>query len=208
MMSARKERLTMVGPDRIEWRRGFPSRAWGRLGWYVTGGSTVIVVVFVLFGSEPEKLDTGRTNPLALAPTGVTILVAVIAMPFVLALLRRPVVAADHYALTVRPGILRTLLLPWAHIAEVAAYRARDEPFLLIRCGNRRDHLGDVPRWWDKAVLRAALRSSRRPAGSGSGAAAYHLAVRMDEFVGPPNALLASLAPFAPNHVIVTDALD
>jgi hypothetical protein len=198
----------MVGPDRIEWRRGFPSRAWGRLGWFVTGGSTAIVIVFVLFGSEPEQLDTGRTNLLALVPTGVTILVAVIAMPFVLALFRRPLVAADHYALTVRPGILRTLLLPWARIAEVAAYGARDEPFLLVRCGNRHEHVGDVPRWWDKAVLRAALRSSRRPARSGSGVGAYHVAVRMDEFVGPPETLLVSLAPFAPNHVIVTYALD
>ncbi|MBX6722698.1 MAG: hypothetical protein IRY92_05630, partial [Dactylosporangium sp.] len=104
----------MVGPHRIEWRRKFPVRAWRRLGWYATSGAGVVLVGFVLFGAEPERLESGRPNPLAFIPTGLSVLFVLAATPFVLALFRRPVVAADHYALSVRPGILRTLLLPWA----------------------------------------------------------------------------------------------
>lgn len=192
----------MAGPDRIVWRRGFPSRAWGRLGWYVTLGATAVVIGYVLFGSESARLETGESNPLALIPTGLTIIVTIAATPFLLALFRRPVVAADHYALSIRPGFLRTLVLPWARIAEVAAYGARDEAFLLVRCANRRSRLGDRPRWWDRTVLRAAKRG-----GEGPTVGAYDLAVRMDEFVGDPGVRLASLAALAPRHVIVADDL-
>jgi hypothetical protein len=197
----------MAGPERIAWRRGFPSRAWGRLGWFVTLGTAIVVIGYVLFGAEPLRLESGRANPLALVPIGLAILLGLAATPFLLALFRRPAVAADHYALSIRPGILRTLLLPWARIVEIAAYGMRDEPFLLVRCGNRRDRLGDRPRWWDRFVLRAAIRSSRAHRGEGPAVAAYHVAVRMDEFVGDPAAQLAALAAFAPHHVFVADEL-
>lgn len=201
----------MAGPDRIAWRRGFPSRAWSRLGWYLTLSAVAIVIAYVLFGSEPQRLEPGRLNPLALVPVGLVVVVVLGGTPFVMALLRRPWVAADHYALTVRPGILRTLLLPWARVVEITAYGQRDEPFLLVRCGSRRDgrddRLGDRPGWWDRFVLRSAIRASRAHRGMGPAVSAYHMAVRMDEFVGDPAAQLAALATFAPQHVIVADEL-
>lgn len=196
----------MAGPERIALQRGFPSRAWGRLGWYVTAGVAATVVVFVLFGNEPRRLESGRINLLALAPAGAALLFVLVAIPFVLALFRRPVVAADHYALTVRPGILRTLMLPWARIVEIAAYGAKDEPFLLVRCGGRRSQLGDWPGWLDRAVLRAAARTGRAH-GTAAAVAAYDVAVRLDEFAGSPAAQISALAAFAPDHVIVANEL-
>ncbi|HET6214706.1 MAG TPA: hypothetical protein VFE14_17705, partial [Micromonosporaceae bacterium] len=156
-----------------------------------------MVIAYVLFGNEPAQLDSGRSNPLARMPAGVAALFVAVATPFVLALFRRPLVAADHYALSVRPGILRTLLLPWARIVEIAAYGVREEAFLLVRCRDGADRLGDLPRWWDRTVLRAAMRGERQPRGSGPVVAAYDVAVRMDEFVGDPAAQLAALAAYA-----------
>jgi len=199
--------LAVVGPHRIEWRRKFPVRAWRRLGWYATSGAGVVLVGFVLFGAEPERLESGRPNPLAFIPTGLSVLFVLAATPFVLALFRRPVVAADHYALSVRPGILRTLLLPWARIVEITAYGVPVESYLLVRCDGRAGQLGDRPRWWDRFVLRAAVRGRRRLGRSGRPVEQYDVAVRMDEFVGDPAAQLASLAAFAPHHVVVTDSL-
>jgi len=197
--------LAVVGPYRIEWRRRFPSRAWRRLGWYVVSGAGVTIAGFGLFGAEPERLESGRSNPLAFVPTGLSLLFALAATPFVLALLRRPLVTADHYALSVRPGMLRTLLLPWAGIAEITAYGVPDDAFLLVRCDRRARRLGDRPRWWDRSVLRAAVRSTRELRRPGRPIEEYDLAVRMNEFVGDPAAQLASLAAFAPRHVMVAD---
>lgn len=197
----------MTGPERVALQRGFPSRAWSRLGWYLTAGSVVVVVMFVLFGSEPRQLESGRTNMLAVAPIAMVILFAVASTPFVLALFRRPLIAADHYALTVRPGILRTLMVPWARIIEVAAYAVSGEPFLLVRCGRRRGGSGDWPRWWDRTVLRAAVRGGRAHSGLASSLSGYDVAVRLDEFAGSPAAHLATLAAFAPDHVMIADEL-
>ncbi|HET8659053.1 MAG TPA: hypothetical protein VFM55_08665 [Micromonosporaceae bacterium] len=194
----------MSGPARIEWRRAFPFRALGVLAWYVILGAVALVAAIVLFGSEPDTLSSGRLNPLSLAPAATGVLVAAIGVPVVLALLRRPVVSADHFALTVRPGFLRTLMLPWAHIAEVAVYAGRGETFLLVRCGKRRDdRLGDWPHWWDRSVLRSAARMSRMQRGRGPAVAGYHLAVRMGEFAGSPQAQVAALCSVAPEHVVV-----
>lgn len=197
----------MVGPDRIEWARRLPLRAWRRLGWYATVGATAIVIGYVLFGAEPERLESGRSNPLALVPTGLAVLFVLTATPYVLALVRRPIVAVDHYALVVRPGILRTLLLPWARIAEIAAYGPREDAFLLVRCDQRAGRFGDRPRWWDRFVLRSAVRASQVRRRRGPSPRRYDVAVRMSEFVGDPAAQLASLAAFAPHHVLVADDL-
>lgn len=198
----------MAGEDRIEWRRGFPSRALGVLGWYVVVGSITIVIAYVLFGAEPATLESGQRNTLAALPAAAAVLFGVILLPLLLALVRRPAVAADHYGLTVRPGILRTLLLPWAHVAEVAAYGRPDEPYLLVRCGAQHDdRLGDRPRWWDRAVLRSAIRASRAYRGTGPAVAAYDLAVRMGEFLGAPETQLASLTAVVPEHVLLTNEL-
>jgi hypothetical protein len=198
----------MAGPDRIEWRRGFPSRAFGLLGWYVGLGVIVIVIAYVLFGAEPKTLESGRVNPLAAVPSVMISTFGVLAVPLLLALVRRPAVAADHYGLTLRPGILRTLLLPWANVVEVAAYGVRDDPYLLVRFDGRSDdRLGDRPRWWDRSVLRAAVRASRTYRGTGPAVAAYDVAVRMGEFLGAPEMQLASLTAMVPDHVLVTNEL-
>lgn len=198
----------MAGPNRIERRRQFPSRAVRRLGWCATLGAIAILFAYVLFGAEPGRLESGRPNPLARVPTLVVVLFVLIAAPFVVALLRRPLVAADHYALSLRPGIGRTLLLPWARIVEIVAYGTPDEPFLLVRCHDRGNGVGDQPRWWDQAVLRAATRAHPSPRRGGATVRAYDVAVRMDEFADGPSARLAMLAAFAPRHVIVADDLD
>jgi hypothetical protein len=194
----------MAAADQLEWHRALPIRAIRRLGWFVTGGSATVVIAWVLFGTEPERLASGERNPLALVPMLSTVVVAGLLVLLALPLFRRPVVAADHYALTARPGVLRTLMLPWAGVAEIAAVPVRGDPVLLVRCAGRRDRLGDRPRWYDQGVLRSAMRAagSRRHA-----VAAFDLAVRMDEFHGSPPEQLAGLAVWAPCHVLVTDGL-
>lgn len=195
-------------PERIEWQRGFPTRALTVFGWYVAVGLCVVAIAWVLFGSEPRRVGSGEPNPLAYVPAGTALFIVALAMPLLLALLRRPLVSADHYALTVRPGAVRTLVLPWAHVAEIAGYALSGETFLLVRCDGRRNHLGDRPRWWDRGGLRSAVWAARRgqPRGGG-GLAAYDLGVRMDEFVGPARAKLLTLARYAPGHVLVIDKL-
>jgi hypothetical protein len=190
-------------PERIEWQRGFPTRALTVFGWYVGSGLAVVAVAWVLFGSEPRQIGSGEANPLADVPVGAALSVAVLAVPVLVAVLRRPLVSADHYALTVRPGAVRTLVLPWAHVAEIAGYVLGGESFLLVRCDGTRDHLGDRPRWWDRGGLWAARR--QRPGGAGL--AAYDLGVRMNDFIGPARAKLLALARYAPGHVLVIDKL-
>lgn len=189
----------MAAAQPLQWRRRFPSRAVRRLGWFTLVSAAIIAAMWVLFGAEPDRLASGERNPLTLLPIATTVLLAVAAMPLVLAVLRRPVVVADHYGLTVRPGCLRTLLLPWAEVAEVAAVTVRGEPLLVVRYGRpgRYNQVGgDQPRWLDQAVLR-----------SGGGAlTGYHLAVRMDEFAGDPSHHLAALAAVAPGQVRFTDS--
>ncbi len=111
--------------------------------------------------------------------------------------------AANHYALTVRPGVFRTMVLPWAQLAELCIREIDEEAILLIRCGPRGPRTADWPRWWDQAALRAARGGDTERA-----AAAYDLAVPMDEFEGKPEALLAELAQWAPGHVAVFDNID
>lgn len=187
----------MTGPQRIEWRRSFPSHALVVLGSYAAAAGLGVAAVWLLFGGEPRVLDTGEANPLAVIAPASVVVAALGALPFVLAVLRRPVVAANHYALHVRPTWLRTLVLPWARIAKVAAYRVDDELYLLVRCWETLDRLGDRPKWIDRSVLRAAERA----AADTERLAGFHLAVRMRDFTGAPTAQLASLAAFAPDHV-------
>ena len=62
---------------------------------------------------------------------------AVGAIPFVLAVVRRPRVGANHFALTVRPGWVRTLVLPWSRVAEVTTADIAGERYLLVRLPGR-----------------------------------------------------------------------
>lgn len=162
------------------------------------GALLVLAPAWLLFSGEPTRLESGALNPLALiVPSLVLVFAVLIGLPM-LALIRRPIVTADHYALTVRPGIVRTLVLPWAHLVELAAVDVDDEPVLLVRCGPRQHRSTDWPRWWDRAELRAARRASRRDL-----IAAYDLAVPMTDFVGRPDVLLEALSRYAPAHVTV-----
>jgi hypothetical protein len=195
----------MAGPDGIEWRRSFPARALRVFAWYAVGAMLVVAVVWLLFGSEPEHLDTGAANPLADIPMWTAVLAAVGAVIALLPVLRRPSVAANHYALIVRPDALRTLMLPWASIAQVVVTDVGDEPYLLVRMLVARESLGDRPGWWDQAVLRAARRAL--PGRRGSRLSGYHLAVRMREFAGRPDAQLGTLAAYAPESVVISDRL-
>src|SRR5262245_18835967 len=132
----------MAGPERIEWRRSPPSRSLGALGWYAAGAVTVVALAFLLFGTEPAQLGSGVSNPVVHVPMWTVTLAVLGTFPFVLAALRRPVVAANHYALTVRPGWVRTLVLPWARVAEVTVADVHGERYLLVRCRDGLDHLG------------------------------------------------------------------
>jgi hypothetical protein len=195
----------MAGPERIEWRRAFPSRAVVVLVWYVGLAGAVLGLTLLLFGDEPARLDSGAANPLAAIPPVAVVVAAVGAVPFVVALVRRPVVAANHYALTVRPGVVRTLVLPWSHITGVAVRRVGRETYLLVGCRRALDVLGDHPGWFDQGVLRSLRRGSR--AGRAL-AADYDLAVRTRDFAGEPNAQLATLAAFAPDHVLIASDVE
>lgn len=184
----------MTAARPLEWRRTFPRRALRRLGWLVVGGGGLVAVSWLLFGAEPDRLASGETNLLSLAPPAVTSLASLACIPLLISLFRRQILVADHYAITVRPGACHTLLVPWAQVMEVAAVTVRRDPLLLIRT---RDQLGDHPHWCCRRVVRSAGRNF----------AAYQLAVRMDEFAGEPQQLLAALAAWAPGHVQFFDGL-
>jgi hypothetical protein len=195
----------MGGPERIEWRRGFPSHALAMLGWYLAVAVLLLGIVFLLFGGEPTRLASGRLNPLASVPTWTIVALAVGALPFVLAVARRPIVAANHFAVSVRPAWVRTLVLPWTLIGEVAVHEIDQQPYLLLRCRGSLGRLGDQPRWMDRSVLRSVLRDAGPDAPALS---EFDLAVRMRDFVGQPAAQLSTLAAFAPDHVVVVNHAD
>lgn len=180
----------------VEWRHRSPRRAAARLGWTLFLAGLACAAAYLVFGDEPREADSGAVNPLALVVPTLVGFVALLLVPQILALVRRPVVAADHYALTVRPGLVRTLVLPWAQIAELATMEVADDPYLLIICVARFGRSGDWPRWWDQGHLRSARRGA-------AAATAYDLAVPMNDFVGTPESLLVDLAKYAPAHVTV-----
>ena len=182
----------------VVWRRRTPRRAAGRLVW--TGAVSVVVcaAAWLLFGGEPRDAGGGALNPFFLVVPMVGTLFGLWVGVQLLSLFRRPVVAADHYALTLRPGVVRTLVLPWAQITELATVEVDEEPFLLVQCRPQRYRSGDWPRWWDKTHLRSAKRAA-------AAVAAYDLAVPMSDFAGTPMKLLAELALWAPDHVTIAD---
>ncbi|MGE5829151.1 MAG: hypothetical protein ACM30G_12445 [Micromonosporaceae bacterium] len=192
----------VVSPDQVVWRHRPPRRAAVRLGWNAAGATLILAPAWLLFGDEPWTVESGAVNPLALLIPGLGVIFGCLLAVPALGLVRRPIVSADHYALTVRPGIVRTLVLPWAQLVELAAVPVDDEPMLLVRCGPRQRHSGDWPRWWDRAELRAARRARRSEAIS-----SYHLAVPMNDFAGRPSTLLTTLTSLAPGHVTLVDRL-
>ena len=191
----------MAGPERIEWRRSFPSRSLATLAWYVASAGLVVILIRSLFADEPAVLDSGAHNPLADLPMWTVGLVVVGATPVVLAVARRPRVGANHFALTVRPGWVRTLVLPWSRVAEVSAMEVDGDRYLLVRLREGLDLTGTNPRWVDQAVLRELAKAgSKRTRG-------FSVAVRLRDFAGGSDGQLAALAAFAPDQVKIANHL-
>jgi len=193
----------VAGPERIEWRRSFPSRSLATLAWYVVSATLAVLLVRALFGDEPETLDSGAHNPLADLPMWTAGLAVAGAVPIVLAVIRRPRVGANHFALTVRPGWVRTLVLPWSRVGEVAAVEVGGERFLAVRLLAGLDRTGTNPAWIDQNVLRALNKiGPGRRDGRG-----VSVAVRLRDFNGTPDGQLAALAAFAPDQVRIANRL-
>jgi hypothetical protein len=190
----------MAGPQRIEWRRRRPQRALSNLGWYGAVAVLGVACVWLLFGHEPQELDTGVANPLAVVPAVVTVLAVLGAAVLLLPVARRPVVAADHYALLVRAGVGRTLALPWVRISEIAMIVVKHERYLLVRCRAAVDLPGERPGWWEQGPLRRLAT-----AGAPCDVTRYDLAVPMRDFVGGVQAQMTALAAFAPDTVAFAD---
>jgi hypothetical protein len=190
----------MAGPDRIEWRGGVPTHALRLVGSCLSFGALAVGAAWLLFGDEPETLTDGEVNPLAAVPQWTLATVAAIVGVALVGVLRRPAVGATHYALRVRPGALRTLLLPWTGVAEVVTVPVGGEEYLLIRLREGAGTVGDRPGWSDQGVLRTARRHYRR-------ASDYQLAVRLRDFAGPPQGKLRALAAYAPESVYIADRL-
>jgi hypothetical protein len=184
--------------DRFQWRRRPPKRAAARLGWSACLALFIGAPAWLIFGSEPAAADDGAVNPLALVIPVLGVFFAAVLAPQVLALVRRPVVGGDHYALTVRPGVGRTLVLPWAQVAEVTATEIDEDLYLLVRCLPQSRRSGDWPRWSDQAHLRSAKRDT-------PWVSAYDLAVPMNDFDGTARSLLGEVYAWAPSHVLVVD---
>ena len=187
----------MGGPERIEWRRSVPTRSLAALAWYAVVAVLLVAASLLLFGGERPTLDTGEHNPLADIPMWTEVLVGVGGVPFVLAVVRRPRVGANHFALTVRPGWVRTLVLPWSRVAEVTTADVAGERYLLVRCRAGLDSMGDSPKWVDQSVLRAIAREGSKKAKR------FDLAVRLRDFTPAVDGQMTALAAFAPDHVLI-----
>jgi hypothetical protein len=191
----------VAGPQAIEWRRRFPTRSLIALARYATFAAVLIGAAAVLFGDEPTRLDSGAANPLAHILLWTVVILSVGAIPVLLAVVRRPRVAANYYALTVRPGWIRSLVLPWARVAEVAVA----DDFLLVRCYSAAERpsvgsMGNSPHWVDQTVLRSLARQGSRVSRH------FDLALRMRDFAAGTDAAqldLVALAAFAPDHVLI-----
>lgn len=192
--------------DRISFRRRFPTRLmWETVG-YLTVAAGAAAMVILLFGREPARLSDGTTNPLRYLPYATIALLALGLVPFLVALIRRPLVRANRRGIALRPGCLAIRRMPWTWVVEIAGYAvatpAGSEAYLLVQCA---DHVGASPkrpRWWDQGILREAVRAT------GGTANRYHLAVRMRDFQESPVEQLSLLAELAPSHVKVIDRLD
>lgn len=195
----------MASPQRIEWRRRPPRRGLSNLGWYGVIAVLAVACVWLLFGDEPRRADGGDDNPLAALPLITTALSAAGAVAMAVPVLRRPVVAANHYALLVRPGSIRLLALPWAGIEEIRVARAGHERYLVVRQRMGPSVAGASPGWFDQGPLRRLRRAGGGASRLWTG---YDVAVPMRDFVGGAAAALAALAAFAPDTVAFRQAPD
>jgi hypothetical protein len=184
--------------ESVTWRTRAPARAALRLAWTSFLAVVVCGLASLLFGNEPEFQADGSRNPLVLVVPVLVIGFTIVLIAHGLALFRRPVVRTDRYALSVRPGVVRTLVMAWAEIAELTLVDLDDETYLLIRCAPVPVPSADRPRWWDQGQLRAVRRALPE-------VSAYDLAVPLGEFAGSPETLIARLGTAAPPHVGLFD---
>jgi len=194
--------------DQVVWLPRPPRRAAIRLGFLALAAVPTLAAAHLMLGDEPAYLESGQLNPLYLFFPALVAAFALTAVPSLVSLVRHPQVAADHFALRLRPGCLRTLVVPWSQVAELAAVPVllaprRWEPLMLVRFAWQRGKEGDRPRFWDTVLLRDARRSGGRDQTEG-----YDIAVRLGDFAGTPYALLSALAVFAPGHVVLVSKLD
>jgi hypothetical protein len=168
------------------------------LAWTSVLAVAVCGLAALVFGNEPDRATDGSRNPFVLVVPVLIVVFTVILLGHALAVVRRPVLRTTRYALTVRPGIVRTLVLPWAELAELTLVDLDEDTYLLVRCAPVPVSSGDRPRWWDQAQLRAVRRGL--PQGS-----AYDLAVPVAEFLGSPETLFAQLAAAVPMHIAMFD---
>ncbi|GAA1025891.1 hypothetical protein GCM10009557_01570 [Virgisporangium ochraceum] len=195
----------MVAGERIEWRRAFPRRAVRMLTGCTVAAALVAALGWAMFGTEPATLNTGAANPLAVVPQWTLALVAAAVAAAAVPVLRRPLVAASHVTLHVRPGVFRTLALPWTTVAAITGVDTPAGEFLLVRLTpHAADRPGpqdpDRPGFWDRTVLRAATRAYPPAAG-------YDLAVRLGDYTGTSAAKEAGLAAYSPESVEITSRL-
>jgi hypothetical protein len=123
----------MVAGERIEWRRAFPRRAVRMLTGCTVAAALAAALGWAMFGTEPATLNTGAANPLAVVPQWTLALAAAVVAVAAVPVLRRPLVAASHMTLHVRPGVFRTLALPWTTVAEITGVDTPAGEFLLVR---------------------------------------------------------------------------
>lgn len=196
----------MAVGEGIALRPRFPSRSLGNIGGYAIVAGIVVVGTYLIFGSERTTLPGGEVNLLGYVPSVVLTAALLGLLLAFLPSLRKPALAADRYALRVRPGCLRTVVLPWIDVLEVVGSPVvtgtRTQAYLLVCRDSVPSRRNARPRWWDRTVLREAVRRG------GPGYRRYDLAVRMDDFDEPPLAQLAMLARLAPGHVRVIDELE
>ncbi len=189
--------------ERVVLPRRFPARAIGRIAGYLVVAGVAVAALWLLFGGEPKQLSSGMVNPLAYLPHLAVLGFGIGLIPVLSAVIRRPMVTADSYALTVRPGSFRTLVLPWVRISDIGIYPVTlqddPEPILLVRCVERHGQLGDTPSWFDQGVLRSAAKAA------GGAIGGYDVAVRLGDFVGDYRRHLGAITMFAPERVGILD---
>ncbi|HEY1176240.1 MAG TPA: hypothetical protein VGF17_08785 [Phytomonospora sp.] len=189
--------------SRVRLRRRFPARHVAKLLGYLFVAGTVLVLTSLVFGEEPGVLDNGAANPLSHLTVFMAVALSLGAVPFVYRLVRLPRLEVNHFGLIVRPGALRTMVLPWVHIEQLAGYTVQERrharTYLLIACDGHQGRLGDRPGYADRIVFREAMHVTGGLVGD------FDVAVRMRDFADTPSAQLAQLSAFAPNHVDVVD---
>ncbi|MFC4334138.1 hypothetical protein [Salininema proteolyticum] len=173
------------------------------LAGYLAGAAGVYAVMKWLTSVEPAVLDSGQDNPVVRIPLFLASLACLGALFFIVPLVRRPRLAANHFGLRIRPGFTKTLVIPWSNIEEIAAITVtgrRPVSYLLLATDSYLG-LGDRPSFTDRTVLREANRATE---GLVSG---FDVAVRCQDFALSPGKQLAQLASYAPGHVRIVDRL-